>query len=68
MDTVFIRTKAKGTEFKSDLHVFTNKWTEVPISEVSSVYVESANLEVVEDKKHVKSTEVTGEETPEADT
>jgi len=57
-DTLHIRTRAKGSEFKDDLHHFDNKWQEVPIGRVRGDYLDNPNLEVVEDRKHVKETAV----------
>ena len=58
---MFIRTKAKNTEFKDDIHHFTNKWSEdIPIGRVRGDYIDNPNLEVREDKSS-KATEITGE-------
>jgi hypothetical protein len=54
-ETLHIRTKAKGSEFKDDLHHFTNKWTEVPIGRVRGEYLENPHLEVRDEKNSKKS-------------
>lgn len=59
---LFVRTRRKGTEFHGDLHTFTDKWSDpIPVGEIRAAYFTEPNLEVAEDKKHAKSTEITGE-------
>lgn len=63
-DTLHIRTRRKGSEYKDDLHHFTREWQEVEIGKVRGDYIDSPDLEVVEDKGHAKTTAVK----PEAET
>jgi hypothetical protein len=48
---MFIRTKARGSEFRDDINHFTNKGTEVPIERMRGNYLDHPNLEVTDKSK-----------------
>lgn len=54
---MYVRTKAKGSEFKDDRHHFTDKWSD-DIDLGGRDYASHPNLEVREDKKHADKVEV----------
>lgn len=44
----YVRTKRKDTEYRGDLHYFTNKPTKVPAEEIRAEYQTNTNLEISE--------------------